>query len=157
MGNPIVDLNSPDNWQLAYNETTVAGRLAGGYIPLIPFDLPILFTSPLLLISAENIDAKPWWFLGCKLQQKVLTAISPGEAIGRYAKVPINRPALFRFPMYSAQYSLRCEVPPWFDRMKISVWEYSGVIGDSTETLIQDNSDLIRIDLLRIETKVNEL
>lgn len=157
MGNPIVNLNDPANWSLAYNETTIAGRLAGGYIPLVPFDLPILFTSPLLLISAENIDAKPWWYLGCRLQQKVETAISPGEAIGRYARVPVNRPALFRFPMYSAQYSLRCEVPYWFEKMKISVWEYAATVGDSTEELIQDNSDLIRIDLLRIEAKVNEL
>lgn len=85
------------------------------------------------------------------------TAISPGEAIGRYAKVPVNRPSLFRFPMYAAQYSLRCEIPPWFDRMKISVWEYSAVVGDSTEALVEESTDLIRVDLLRIETKVNQL
>lgn len=157
MGNPIVDLNNPDHWEMAYNETVYAARLNGGWLPMMAFELPTLFTSPLLLIAAENIDAKPWWFLGCRLQQRIQIAISPGDAIGRYAKVPVNRPALFRFPMYAAQYSLRCEVPPWFDKMKISAWQYSGAIGDTTEQLIQDNSDLIRIDLIRIETKVDAL
>lgn len=156
MSNPIVDLNNPDNWSMVYNQTTVAGRLSTTeYYPIIPFDLPILITSPLLFISVENIDAKPWWYLGCRLQQRISTALSPGDVIGRYAKVPINRPSLFRFPMYAAQYSLRCEIPPWFDRMKIAIWEYSGVVGDSTESLINESTDLIRVDLLRIETKLN--
>lgn len=158
MGNPIVDLNNPDNWEMAYNETTNAGRLnALEYFPIQPFDLPILFTSPLLFISVENIDAKPWWYLGCRLQQRISTALSPGDVVGRYAKVPINRPALFRFPMYAAQYSLRAEIPPWFDRMKIAVWEYVGQVGDSTDALIEESTDLIRVDLLRIETKVDNL
>lgn len=158
MGNPIVDLNNPDNWEMAYNETINAGRLSSiEYFPIIPFDIPVLMTSPLLFIAAENIDAKPWWYLGCRLQQRISTALSPGEVIGRYARVPVNRPALFRFPMYAAQYSLRCEIPPWFDRMKIAIWQYDAPVGDTTEQLIQDSTDLVRIDLLRIETKVDGL
>lgn len=158
MGNPIVDLNNPDHWDMVYNQTTHAGRLSSiEYYPIAPFDLPILCTSPLLFVSAENINAKPWWYLGCRLQQRIQTALSPGDVVGRFAKVPVNRPSLFRFPMYAAQYSLRCEIPPWFEQMKLAIWQYSGPIGDSTEQLIQDNSDLIRIDLIRIETKVDNL
>lgn len=158
MGNPIVDLNNPNHWEMVYNQTTHAGRLSSiEYFPIQPFDLPVLCTSPILYISAENIDAKPWWYLGCRLQQRISTALSPGDVVGRYARVPVNRPALFRFPMYAAQYSLRAEIPPWFEQMKIAIWQYSGPIGDSTEQLIQDNADLIRIDLIRIETKVDNL
>jgi hypothetical protein len=157
MGEPVVSLNNSDHWNLLYNETINAPRLSGGYVPLAPFDLPLLAQSSLLLCYAENIDAKPWWYLGCRLHQQIETAISPGVASGRFAKVPINRPALLRFPLYAAQYSLRCEIPPWFEQMKISIWEYSGAVGDSTEQLVQDQTDLIRIDLIRIETKVDGL
>lgn len=157
MGDIIVSLAEAENWDLVYDEVIYAGRVGGGYIPIAPFDLPVLAHSSLLLCYAENIDAKPWWYLGCRLHQQIETAISPGIASGRFAKVPINRPALLRFPLYAPQYSLRCEIPPWFDRMKIAIWEYSAPIGDSTEQLVQDSRDLIRIDLIRIETKVDNL
>lgn len=157
MSELILNLQAAENWQLAYNETVVAGQFSGGYFPIRPFDLPTLFESPILLVQAEYLDAKPWWFLGCRLYQLVNTGVSTGAATGRFARVPVNRPALVRFPRYAAQYGLRVEVPPWFDRLKLSVFEYVGTLTDSTEALIQEQSDLIRVDLVRIETKLNNL
>lgn len=158
MGEIQVNLQDEQNWQLAYNETIQAGRLsANEYYPIKPLDLPILIESSIILVIAENINAKPWWFLGCRMQQIVQTGIAPGEVLGSLAKIPVNRPKLQRFPRLSAQYALRVEIPPWFDRMKIVVYEYIGPIEDSTEQLLTESTDLIRIDLLRIETKLNNL
>ena len=160
MATLLLDLNNEQNWQLAYNETAVAGRVGGStleYYPLLPFELPILLQSPILLISAENIDAKPWWFLGLRIQQRVSTSLSFGEVSGSNRKIPVNRPSLIQFPPYAPQYSLRVEIPPWFDKMKIAVWEYTGLIDDSTESLVQERTDVIRVDLTRIETKIDAL
>jgi hypothetical protein len=41
--------------------------------------------------------------------------------------------------------------------MKIAIHEYAGDIGDTTEELIIERSDVIRVDLTRIETKIDQL
>lgn len=158
MSDPILSLRSTENWQLVYNETATAGRRGPAvYIPIAAFDIPILLSSPILVIEAENLDVKPWWWLGCRLQQVLQVGIVPDRALGQFVNVPVNRPRLFRFPRMTADYSLRVEVPPWFEKLKISIFEYTGPIGDSTERLVQDQADLIRIDLTRIETKIDQL
>lgn len=155
MSELLLDLRTEQNWELVHNDTVIAGRRGPDiYIPIRPFVLPVLFTSPILMVSAENIDARPWWYLGCRMQQLVETGVVPGEVIGRFARVPVNRPILLRFPRLAGQFSLKVEIPPWYDRMKIAVWEYVGPINDSTESLISDSTDLIRVDLARIESKL---
>jgi hypothetical protein len=54
-------------------------------------------------------------------------------------------------------YLLKVEIPPWYDRMKVSIYEYDGPIGDTTEELIIERSDVIRVDLTRIEAKIDNL
>lgn len=158
MSDPILELSNPAHWEFVYNETFRAGALPGNrYIPLQPVDIPVLVSSPLLVIEAENLDAKPWWFLGCRIQQRFSVGIAPDTALGAFVRVPVNRPRLFRFPRLSADYSLRAEIPPWYDRMKIVIYEYTGPIGDTTERAVIEQGDLIRVDLTRIETKIDNL
>lgn len=158
MSELLVNFGDETNWQPIHNQTVVAPQRGGAqYVPLLPFDLPVLVSSPILMALAENLDVRPWWFLGYRLQQLVETGIAPGEMVGGFANVPLNRPKLIRFPRYSAQYALRVHVPPWLDRMKIVIYEYVGDISDTGEALTQEQADLIRIDLLRIEAKINQL
>lgn len=155
MPGPIVNLDDPNNWALVYNETKNAvERADGSYSPIPSFPIPIILSSPLLIVEAANIDAKEWWFLGCRLQQLVQTGIAPGEAVGQYLRIPVNRPRLVNFPPLTADYTLRIEIPPWFQRMKVSIYEYTAPVTDMTEELIIERTDVIRVDLTRIEAKI---
>lgn len=158
MSDPILELGNPSNWELIYNETFTAGAAPrGGYFPLQPVDIPVLLSSPIIVVEAQNLDAKPWWYLGCRMQQVLSVGIAPDRVLGAFVRCPVNRPRIFRFPRLAADYSLRAEIPPWYERMKISVFEYLGPIGDTTERAVIDQGELIRIDLTRIETKIDSL
>lgn len=158
MPGPIVDLNNPLNWALVYNETKNATQLSnGGYTPIPSFGLPIILSTPLLIVEAANIDAKEWWFLGCRLQQLLQTGVIPGEAVGQYLRIPVNRPKLVQFPPLGSDYTLRIEVPPWFERMKIAIYEYTAPMPDATEQLIDERADQLTLDLARVESKIDNL
>jgi hypothetical protein len=108
-------------------------------------------------VEAANLDAKPWWFLGLRLQQIIQVGVAPSTALADFRRIPVNRPSLCRFPRLADDYLLKVEIPPWYDRMKVSIYEYDGPIGDTTEELIIERSDVIRVDLTRIEAKIDNL
>jgi hypothetical protein len=88
MGEPLLDLSSNDSWQLVYNETKTASYLnSTDYRPIPSFELPFILHSPYLLIEAANIEAKPWWFLGCRI---LLWQILEGfrSTVPRFANFP---------------------------------------------------------------------
>lgn len=158
MGDPIVNFGGVENWAPVYNQTKNAIWLnSTTYTPIPKFQLPFILNSPYLLVEASNIDAKPWWYLGARIQQIISVGVVPETAGTGLIRIPVNRPKLVSFPRYTDDYLLRVEIPPWFDRMKISVWEYTGPISDTTEELIIERSDVIRVDLTRIETKIDQL
>lgn len=158
MGNPIVNLGSPDNWALVYNQTKEASYYnSTSYYPLPAFQLPFILHSPYLLVEAANIEAKPWWYLGCRLQQIINVGVAPDSAGTGLIKIPVNKPRVVKLPTYASDYLVKIEIPPWFNKMKIAIWEYTGEIKDSTEELIIERSDVIRVDLVRIENKINQL
>jgi len=158
MGEPILNLSSTSEWQLVYNETKTAQYLnASTYRPIPAFQLPFILHSPILLVEASNLDARPWWFLGCRLQQIINVGVAPDTAATNLLKIPVNRPKLVRFARLADDYLLKIEIPPWFDAMKIAIHEYTGPIGDTTEELIIERSDVIRVDLARIEAKIDQL
>lgn len=158
MGEPILELSSSANWEQVYNETKSATYLNRTDFMAIPaFTLPFILNSPYIVVEASNINAKPWWFLGCRLQQVISVGIAPNAVATDLWRVPVNRPMLIRFPRLVEDYLLKIEIPPWFDRMKIAVHAYTGTIKDSTEELIIERSDVIRVDLTRIEAKIDAL
>jgi hypothetical protein len=158
MGDPIVDFGATENWALVYNQTKNAIWInSTTYTPIPKFQLPFILNSPYLLVEAANLDAKPWWYLGCRVQQIISVGVAPDTAGTGLIRVPVNRPKLVSFPRYSDDYLLKIEIPPWFEQMKISIWEYTGEIKDTTEELVIERSDVIRVDLTRIETKIDQL
>lgn len=158
MGDPILNLSSGSDWALVYQETKRAAyAVAPNYYPIPAFAIPLLLSSPILVIEAANIDARPWWWLGCRLQQVLYTGLAPSEVLGSFLNIPLNRPRLVRLPRLAPDYSLKVEIPPWFESMKISIYEYTGTVGDTTDALILEQSEVIRVDLARIESKINQL
>lgn len=157
MSHPIYDLNNSQNWQFAYSEEKLAQQTAHGfYFPIPEFVLPTLFQSPLLLVEMDAPLAKPWWYLGGSAQ---LCINGPGvvarEVLFTRRKIPIARPAILQFPQLLPQYQISVNIVPWITQATISIYEYIGPIGDSTEQLIEERTDVIRVDLARIESRIN--
>jgi hypothetical protein len=131
---------------------------SGLFFPIPTFQIPIQFESPILAISAENQDALSHWRLGVRVRQLFTADIAPLEVTSNQQAVLLNRgPSLIQFPNHAQQYRLEVEVPRWHKEISLSIWEYIGPVVDSTELLLTETTDLIRIDLLRIESKIDAL
>lgn len=152
-----LQLNDETLWLLAWEGLRRANAFGaeGAFFPIPSFQIPILFESPVLAISAENQDARSWWRLGVRVRQ--LLSVAGIDEIGTYQKaVLLNRGGtLVKFPSYAAQYRLEVEVPHWHREIKLTIWEYQGPITDTTDLLVQEQIDLVRVDLLRIENRIN--
>lgn len=123
------DPDAPGNWELIHNSfRTVqqAPNAERGYIPIPPADLPEIFTSPVIAVSAGNTQARGTWWLGCNLFQQVdITGLT--EFQSEQISVPINRPpTIFTMPIAVPQYQLYVEVPYWHTQLNLSIWQYTG-------------------------------
>ncbi len=153
-----LQLRDPANWGQVYDlnrQATPYG--ANGFIPIPRFEVPIVFHSPILSIAAVNSYAYGWWRLGCRVRQ--LFDVPQTVEIGSFERmVLINRGGtLVQFPRYADQYRLEINVPHWHREIRLTIWEYIGPITDTTAQLVAEQTELIRIDLLRIETKIDAL
>lgn len=159
MSHPIYDLNNSQNWQFAYSEQKTAQQTHNGYyFPIPEFQLPTLFESPVLLVEVDCPEAKPWWWLGGTAR---LSIDGPGvvadEVFLIRRRLPVNRPAIIQFPQVLPQYNLSVSIVPWLRQVTLSVYEFVGPIADSTEQLLIERTDVLRVDLARIEAKLNAM
>lgn len=158
MSESIVQFSAAENWQEVWDFDFVASDAPyGRYYPIPPMVVPILLTSPFIALAASSTDAQSNWRLGYWARQYIAPTGVGGALEGRTEKAFLNRFSIARFPLLATQYQLRIEIPWWHKTMSIGIWEYTGPISESDEQLITDSSDLIRIDLLRIEAKINQL
>lgn len=155
-----LQLQPSSSWAAPY-QTMRRANLYGGtglFFPIPSFQIPIQFESPILAIIAENQDALAHWRLGCRVRQLFNADIAALEVSGTQRAVLLNRgPTLIQFPRYAQQYRLEVDVPKWHKELSLTIWEYIGPITNSTEQLLSEQSDLIRVDLLRIESKIDAL
>lgn len=160
MDEPIL-LNNPLLWQQVYSETKVGASVAGygdRYVPIAPFFIPTLFDTHILLIQTVIPDAQPRWRLGCRVRQFLEPAPVAGlEVQGKEFSIPPNRATLVAFPRLTSQFKLQAWVPYWHRQITLAVYEYSGANQTLLEELITSQTDVIRVDLTRIETKIDAL
>lgn len=160
MSDPVIDSGS-GLWELVYNvRKDVVVRPAGlrGYLPIPPFEIPIILSSPLIAASAQSTDARGTWYVGCRLKPRYSLGEIPPPATGPQYVVPINRdPVLIRFPRWKDEYILLCQVPHWYLSISLYVWQYTGNLDSTDEALTRESADLIRVDLARLEAKINQL
>jgi len=146
-------------WSRVYNQQFYAEPTAERrYQPIPPINVPFLFSSHVLAIATDSQFARSWWWLGVRAKMVIQ---SPGtefaELEASEIKVPVNSGILARFPKLSAQYRLKLEVPWWHQEMRVTIWEYLGPGDDPVEDLVRTSTESIRIDLVRIETKIDRL
>jgi hypothetical protein len=146
-------------WSRVYNQMHYAQPATpSGFMPIPAFNIPILFSSHILAIATDSQYARSWWWLGVRAKMLI---DSPGTDFGELEayglRVPVNAGILARFPKLTPQYRLKIEIPWWHQEMRVTIWEYLGPDDDTTEELIRTSSESIRVDLVRIETKVDNL
>jgi hypothetical protein len=159
MGEPVLQLNNAANWELLYSDLKVADEISTGtFRPIPTFTVPVLIESPWIAIETYSQEARSHWWLGCRVQPIVMVPNSPFQRIaGTQVNVPLNALTLFKFQSLEAQFRLRVQIPWWHKELSIWVYQYTGTASDSTEDLIVDRTDVIRVDLARIEFKLDNL
>jgi hypothetical protein len=159
MGEPVLQLDQADHWELLYQELKVATELGGSrYTPIPPFTIPILASSPWLAIGTYSQQARSHWWLGCRVQFEISVPSSPFLFISaQQVNVPLNLFSLYKLQALQSSYRLKVQVPWWHRELGLTIYQYTGPASDSTEDLIVERTDVIRVDLARIETTVNDL
>lgn len=159
MAEPILELGNPANWEQVYDETFTADPAPHGrYYPILDRIVPVLFDSPILAFAASSTDAQPNWRLGYWVRQYIApSGVGTGAIESRQTKAYLNRTVMSRFQLYAAEYQVRLSFPYWLRSISVGIWEYVGPIDDTTEALIRERIDIVRIDLARLEAKVDTL
>lgn len=157
MSDPVLQLNDPGNWDLIYSELLTADSIsATNYRPIQPFMVPIAFSSSWIAIGTSSRYARPHWFMGCRVQSVIRVPDSPfGDIIGQQVVVPLHNFGIYRFTSLDSQLRLKVLVPMWHRELGITIYEYTGAASDTTEDLIRESIDIVRVDLARIEFTVN--
>ncbi|MDF5706550.1 MAG: hypothetical protein PUP90_02420 [Nostoc sp. S4] len=160
MSNPVLQLGNSSNWESVYTSSVNAVVSADGqsYRPIPTITIPILLDKHIIAVSVTCSTAKPTWYFGGFINQKIALGILVGglpdsEAVQK-RKIWLNRITLIIFPKLTETYSLSLDVPKWFQDVSFSVFKYIGTESDTTEDLI---NQVINVDLPRIESKIDAL
>ncbi|NJO78817.1 MAG: hypothetical protein HC827_10005 [Cyanobacteria bacterium RM1_2_2] len=160
MAEPIL-LNDPLQWEQVYSETKFGTPMTGygkRYLPIPPYLIPTLFDSHIIAAQTLIPNAGPRWRVGCWVQQILdPSPISGLQMQAREFTVPPNRAALLVFPRLTNQFKLQVRIPWWHEELTLQIYQYNGAYNTRIEELVTSQTDVIRVDLARIETKINAL
>lgn len=163
----IAQLTESGNWHHLYGQmhiapdyTTITGKTGMGAIP--PFDIPVLFSSPIILVYCSSTTAKPTWHRAGSIIQLAPTPFFsnqiPEEELGdvqvsimaRYYPRLNWEPEVFELNNSVADKRLTFYPVPWLKRLTISVFEY---VGDITTLELQELA-AIRTKLEAIDAQI---
>lgn len=154
----ILQLTNQQNWYKLYDEHREARLLAPrGHIPIPAFEIPILLENRVLACRVLCPDAKSRWRFGGNLSQRWQLGSGGGQsalpvADGSTFYLRVNRSKLLIVPQYG-NYQLLYEPPTWFKNVQFTLWQYTGLVEDSTEKKV----DLARERLFDIESKIDTI
>jgi hypothetical protein len=145
---------------LVDNSRTVSYLGSGGsYIAMGEIDVTggVLLDTPLVATYATSSKRRARWKTAGWLKQRVQTGITvggqPDADVFQDLRVPLQRLAVLMFPRYIHNFQLTFKTGYWFEQMDLKIWAYTGPVNDQILAQIE----LTRIDLLRVEAKVNAL
>lgn len=156
-----VDLQGLGKWELIY----YASHQQDEQKNRIEVDIPILLDKHILAVGVSSSTAKPTWYRSGNLIQ-VLQQIelddgvifpgsgSPSNTLDASRRlIVLHSIQLVIFPKVTPTYSLWFQAVPWLKSLNLGIWSYTGAQSDTTEEMVE----LARVDLLRIESKVDEI
>ncbi|MEL7143302.1 MAG: hypothetical protein AAGL08_13890 [Cyanobacteria bacterium J06573_11] len=165
------DVQGPDKWELTYVDTKVAPDGRNRYIrrrgPLIePFDVPIVFDSHVLAISATYLAAPETWYNCANIIQLATGATidDPGIWADGYTgtepiiidrkRLRLNQSLeLFQFQPVSSELRIGIQPLPWIPQFSFGIYQFRGTVEDTTENLV----NAARAQLTTVEAKVDYL
>ncbi|NJR15713.1 MAG: hypothetical protein HC785_08370 [Calothrix sp. CSU_2_0] len=161
MAQPVIDLSNSSNWELIWEKLTKAQTSptdSGRYFPIPTIEMPIQLESPIFAVLAESEKARSTWKFAGNVSQLIQTGIigfgTNDVQFEASKKLWLNRVTIYNFPKISTSFSLKFDIPYWYEEISLTVWEYLGSYGDSVEELIEQIRDN---ELARIEQKVDDI
>lgn len=157
MSQLTVDLANPNNWREVFDESRSAVPITQtAYDPIAAFEVGILLNTPIIRVRTLSPSAKSRWRFAGTLSQRVSivnTAFNSTPAVTYSKGLRLNRTEVIRLPWLSSDYELVFEPPYWMRDLRLTIWEYTGVYAEQLEELL----DTVKVDLARLETKVDAL
>ncbi|HAX78978.1 MAG TPA: hypothetical protein DCY88_24940 [Cyanobacteria bacterium UBA11372] len=137
MTQPILQLGRADLWEEVHNTVYRSSGFVGRRpIPIPHAFVPLTFTNFVSAVWCSSPFAEDRkWQRGCKVSQ--VTPIGASIA-GRNGAITETRiisqgiPTLLAFSQYTNEYSLRLDFYPWYQEIQVMVYQYNGVVSDTT-------------------------
>lgn len=124
---------------------------------IAPFVIPVLISSPLIAIWTDSDGRKENWNLAGWVRHAIAipSLVNDIKLInGTSQALQLGEATRLDFTSAPADsYQLRIFPQKYLPDLRVKIYEYRGPIGDSTEEIL----DVVRVDLARIETKINAL
>lgn len=163
-----LNLSNAGSWRLIYSQLHVGDKdqrkIKAPMIDVI--EIPVSIPGRILAVGASYIAAPPSWYTagffyqevgGVSLDNRLLFPGLVGSPIAAVdaskRRITLNTIELHIFERLATEHYYRFEAMAWIPKLTLAVWEYIGTESDSTEDLLQT----VRVDLARVEFKVNQL
>lgn len=155
-----LDLSNAANWeQFHYSSRQVSFVNSYLFTPLAEIDVSggTLLETSILASFASSSNARSTWRVGGWLHQKIRIGVAVGGGLDAVSqnnsRVLLNRVKLHFWRRDIKNYGLSFAAPNWIQQLNLTLWRYTGPIIDLT----QESIDLVKIDILRTEAKVDAL
>ena len=161
-----IDFTGSNKWHRVY-VNTIQGNPENRKIkaPLIePFEIPLLFESHILAITAIYNEARPRWrtsgylkqvYSGINLEASsdILTVNSPTSGVDAATqRIGLNTLEMVRFPKLAENFYLWFDPVHWMPKLTLFLWEFQG---EETPSNTEELIDTVKVDLVRIESKID--
>ena len=153
-----LDLSDSRNWEEVYAFSATAERVGNqAYKPIPQLTIPILFNRSILAVYAEAPNSPPYYKNAGWLSQKINLGITvggtPDSAPEYLRRVRLKQISLIQWPQLVSEYGIIFNAHYWLEAINLRFWSYTG-----PETSdVSEQIDLVRIDVLRTERKINFL
>ncbi|MEH1785879.1 MAG: hypothetical protein V7L23_09935 [Nostoc sp.] len=149
-----MDLSSPTNWNLIY-EQTLSGSSLNNFL------IPESFSSGIIGVYISTSTSKPTWHTGGYINQLVQTNLIDGSSDWNSFSQRLSLGGnIVIFPVPFATYKLQFSFPVWFKNAFVSVWAYTGTTSDlptsEIATVVSEVAGIIS-DVATIAEKLNDL
>jgi len=149
-----IDVAADGAWSKIYEETKDIVRTGPtSYLPIAPIEIPFLLESNIIAIGTSSDSAKPTWWLGGTVIQKVDTTVVGGSIELHREKAQLNKVKMLVLPKYTETFKIEFQVPPWIEDLTLAVWEFQGFSSDAQI----DQIEAARAQLTTLDAKLNAL
>jgi hypothetical protein len=124
-------------WSGSYEQQPVPGELTRFY-PIATINVPILLTSPVILVNCTSVNAPLNWKFAGYLRQVIPSPLLIGAATTantRQERIYLNRLSLIQFERLVSTYQLLIDIPYWIIDVQLSIFEYVGIVADTIQRL----------------------